>query len=153
MLFRDVSSSVSLTFSKDPYRNNKDLACADAIDTIGREASLHEGPVKGEVDVRRVLIFVNEREKTEEVAEYLRSKGIDAEALHRDTPEKTARRSAGHVHVAGAAANRDTHTIHQRTSPLSAQCQSSRCDRSGIEGHRHGSSPTRYLIRCSTYDD
>ncbi|KAL3964439.1 hypothetical protein ACCO45_001443 [Purpureocillium lilacinum] len=74
--------------SRDPYRNNKDLACADAIYTIGREASAHEGPVKGEIDVRRVMVFVNEREKTEEVAEYLRSKGIDAEALHRDTPEK-----------------------------------------------------------------
>lgn len=74
--------------SKDPYRNNKDLACADAIYTIGKEASLHEGPVKGEVDVRRVMVFVNEREKTEEVAAYLRSKGINADALHRDTPEK-----------------------------------------------------------------
>ncbi|KAJ6446393.1 ATP-dependent RNA helicase [Purpureocillium lavendulum] len=74
--------------SRDPYRNNKDLACADAIYTIGREASAHEGPVKGEIDVRRVMVFVNEREKTEEVAEYLRSKGIDAQALHRDTPEK-----------------------------------------------------------------
>ncbi|KAG6004245.1 hypothetical protein E4U21_001304 [Claviceps maximensis] len=74
--------------SKDPYRNNKDLACADAIYTIGKEASAHEGPVKNEIDVRRVLVFVNEREKTEEVAAYLRSKGIDAEALHRDTPEK-----------------------------------------------------------------
>lgn len=74
--------------SRDPYRNNKDLACADALYTIGREAAAHEGPVKGEVDVRRVLVFVNEREKTEEVAEFLRSKGIDAEALHRDTPEK-----------------------------------------------------------------
>ena len=74
--------------SRDPYRNNKDLACADAIYTIGRESSLHEGPVKGEIDVRRVMVFVNEREKTEQVAEYLRSKGIDAEALHRDTPEK-----------------------------------------------------------------
>ncbi|POR37931.1 ATP-dependent RNA helicase MRH4, mitochondrial [Tolypocladium paradoxum] len=74
--------------SRDPYRNNKDLACADAIYTIGRESSQHEGPVKGEIDVRRVMVFVNEREKTEEVAEYLRLKGIDAEALHRDTPEK-----------------------------------------------------------------
>ncbi|KAJ4858900.1 DEAD/DEAH box helicase domain-containing protein [Trichoderma breve] len=61
--------------SKDPYRNNKDLACADVIYTIGREAS-------------QVMVFVNEREKTEQVAEYLRSKGIDAQALHRDTPEK-----------------------------------------------------------------
>ncbi|KAL7798414.1 P-loop containing nucleoside triphosphate hydrolase protein [Trichoderma ceciliae] len=74
--------------SKDPYRNNKDLACADVIYTIGREASQHENLVKDEIDVRRVMVFVNEREKTEKVAEYLRSKGIDAEALHRDTPEK-----------------------------------------------------------------
>ncbi|KOS17198.1 ATP-dependent RNA helicase MRH4 [Escovopsis weberi] len=74
--------------SKDPYNNNKDLACADALYTIGREATRQEGPHKDEVDVRRVLVFVNEREKTEEVAEYLRSKGIDAQALHRDTPEK-----------------------------------------------------------------
>jgi ATP-dependent RNA helicase MRH4 len=74
--------------SKSPYHNNKDLACADAIYTIGREASAHEGPDKAEIDVRRIMVFVNEREKTEEVAEYLRSKGIDAQALHRDTPEK-----------------------------------------------------------------
>lgn len=74
--------------SRDPYRNNKNLACADALYSIGREASNHEGPVKGEIDVRRVIVFVNEREKTEEVAEYLRSQGITADALHRDTPEK-----------------------------------------------------------------
>ncbi|KAG6193698.1 hypothetical protein E4U27_004992 [Claviceps purpurea] len=74
--------------SKDPYRNNKDLACADVIYSIGKEASSREGLVKDEIDVRRVLVFVNEREKTEEVAEYLRSKGINAEALNRDTPEK-----------------------------------------------------------------
>lgn len=74
--------------SRDPYRNNKNLACADALYSIGREASAHEGPVKGEIDVRRVIVFVNEREKTEEVAEYLRSRGIQADALHRDTPEK-----------------------------------------------------------------
>ncbi|PTD09841.1 ATP-dependent RNA helicase MRH4, mitochondrial [Fusarium culmorum] len=74
--------------SREPYRNNKDLACADAIYSIGREASNHEGPVKGEVDVRRIMVFVNEREKTEELAEYLREKGINADALHRDTPEK-----------------------------------------------------------------
>ncbi|KFH48052.1 ATP-dependent RNA helicase-like protein [Hapsidospora chrysogenum ATCC 11550] len=74
--------------SRDPYRNNKNLACAEAIYTIGREAAAHEGPVKDEVDVRRIIVFVNEREKTEEVAAYLRSEKIDAQALHRDTPEK-----------------------------------------------------------------
>ena len=75
--------------SKDPYRNNKLLACADSIWTIGRDAGLLEagGGAKGEVDVKRVMVFVNERETTQEVAEYLVSKGIDAVALHRDTPE------------------------------------------------------------------
>jgi ATP-dependent RNA helicase MRH4 len=73
--------------SKDPYRNNKLLACADSIWTIGKDAAQHEGPVKGEVEVKRIMVFVNERETTQEVAEYLVSKGIDAVALHRDTPE------------------------------------------------------------------
>ncbi|KAF6818959.1 DEAD/DEAH box helicase [Colletotrichum sojae] len=73
---------------KDPYRNNKNLACADAIYTIGREAAKHEGPIEGEVDIRRIMVFVNEREKTQEVAEYLQSKGIDAVALNRDTTEQ-----------------------------------------------------------------
>lgn len=73
--------------SKEPYRNNKNLACADAIWAIGRDASAHEGPVPGEIDVKRVLVFVNEREKTQEVADFLVSKGVDAVALHRDTSE------------------------------------------------------------------
>lgn len=73
--------------SKDPYRNNKNLACADAIWSIGKDAARHEGFVTGEVDVKRIMVFVNEREKTQEVAEFLVSKGIDAVALHRDTSE------------------------------------------------------------------
>lgn len=74
--------------SRDPYRNNKNLACADAIWSIGKGASMHEGAVPGEVDVKRVMVFVNEREKTQEVADFLVSKGVDAVALHRDTPEQ-----------------------------------------------------------------
>ncbi|KAI0481623.1 ATP-dependent RNA helicase [Xylaria cf. heliscus] len=74
--------------SKDPYRNNKDLACADAIWSIGKDAARHEGYVPGEVEIKRIMVFVNEREKTQEVAEYLVSKGIDAVALHRDTEEQ-----------------------------------------------------------------
>jgi ATP-dependent RNA helicase MRH4 len=74
--------------SKDPYRNNKLLACADAIWSIGRDAAQHEQPSNpDEVDVKRIMVFVNERETTQEVADYLVSKGIDAVALHRDTPE------------------------------------------------------------------
>ena len=74
--------------TKDPYRDNKNLACADAIWTIGRDGAKHESAVAGEVDVKRVMVFVNEREKTQEVADFLNSKGIDAVALHRDTSEQ-----------------------------------------------------------------
>ncbi|KXX79475.1 ATP-dependent RNA helicase mrh4, mitochondrial [Madurella mycetomatis] len=73
--------------SKDPYRNNKLLACADAIWSVGKDAASHEGAVKDEMDVKRIMVFVNERETAPQVAEYLVSKGIDAIALHRDTPE------------------------------------------------------------------
>ncbi|KAI0816350.1 ATP-dependent RNA helicase [Xylaria sp. FL0064] len=73
--------------SKDPYRNNKNLACADAIWSIGKDAARYEGSIPGEIEVKRIMVFVNEREKTQEVAEYLVSKGIDAVALHRDTEE------------------------------------------------------------------
>lgn len=40
-----------------------------------------------QLDVKRILVFVNEREKTQELAGYLVSKGIDAVALNRDNPE------------------------------------------------------------------
>jgi ATP-dependent RNA helicase MRH4 len=73
---------------KDPYRGNRNLACADTIWSIGKAAADHDGPVKGEMDVKRILVFVNEREKTQEVADYLVSKGVDAIALSRDTPEQ-----------------------------------------------------------------
>jgi ATP-dependent RNA helicase MRH4 len=72
--------------NKDPYRGNKMLACADSIWQIGRSASEYtdeEG--KESVNTKRILVFVNEREDTEEVAAYLCKKGIDALAFHRDT--------------------------------------------------------------------
>jgi ATP-dependent RNA helicase MRH4 len=79
---------------KTPYQGNKDLAAADAIWTIGKSAAEHaishneaNGPVD-KVEVKRIILFVNEREKAEEVAQYLVSKGIDAVSLSRDTPER-----------------------------------------------------------------
>ena len=71
---------------KDPYRNNKDLACADTIYTIGKAAADDTSP--DAYGIKHLLVFVNEREKTEELADYLQSKGIDAAALHRDTEGK-----------------------------------------------------------------
>lgn len=73
---------------KEPYQGNKNLACADTVWSIGKAAAEHDGPVKDVMDVKRVLVFVNEREKTKEVTDYLVSKGIDAIALNRDTPEQ-----------------------------------------------------------------
>ncbi|ERS97214.1 hypothetical protein HMPREF1624_06545 [Sporothrix schenckii ATCC 58251] len=82
--------------TKEPYRNNKDLACADAIWSIGKDVSASSSADDdrpdgarddGEPDVKRIMVFVNEREKTQDVAEFLRGKGIDAVALHRDASE------------------------------------------------------------------
>lgn len=79
---------------KEPYRGNRSLACADAIWSIGKAAAEHvisssEGDTETEhVSVKRILVFVNEREKAEEVADYLCSKGIEAVALNRDTLEQ-----------------------------------------------------------------
>jgi ATP-dependent RNA helicase MRH4 len=72
--------------NKDPYRGNKMLACADTIWQIGKSSGDYD-PVEGKepADIKRILVFVNEREDTDKVAEYLAKKGIDAMAFHRDT--------------------------------------------------------------------
>ncbi|KAF2100456.1 ATP-dependent RNA helicase mrh4, mitochondrial [Rhizodiscina lignyota] len=78
---------------KEPYRGNKSLACADTIWTIGKSAAEHgTGPDKENVDTKRIIVFVNERDTAKEVSEYLVSKGIDAIALSRavDNVEKQA---------------------------------------------------------------
>lgn len=72
---------------KDTYRGNKDLACADTIWTIGKGAAEYaEDGKKHKSETKRILVFVNEREKTVELAKYLQTTGIDAIALSRDTP-------------------------------------------------------------------
>ena len=80
---------------KDPYRGNKNLACADTIWSIGKSVAEHVQGDSERVDTKRILVFVNEREKTQEVAEYLVSKGIDAVALNRDTPEQRQSETLG----------------------------------------------------------
>ncbi|KAF2156711.1 P-loop containing nucleoside triphosphate hydrolase protein [Myriangium duriaei CBS 260.36] len=70
----------------DPYKSNRNLACADTIYNMGREAA---GSGDESSDrVLRLIVFVNERETTEEVATFLRSKGIDAMALNRDASDR-----------------------------------------------------------------
>ena len=74
--------------TKDPYRHNKMIACADAIWTIGKGSAKDGLQEKGDVDITRIMVFVNERETTQQVADFLKTKGVNAIALHRDTPEQ-----------------------------------------------------------------
>jgi ATP-dependent RNA helicase MRH4 len=79
--------------NKDPYHGNKMLACADTIWQIGKSTGEYD-PSEGKeaIPTKRVLVFVNEREDTDAVAEYLMKKGIDALAFHRDTdPSRQAK--------------------------------------------------------------
>ena len=73
---------------KEPYHGNKTLACADTIWSIGKAAAENRTGDGGNTDIQRILVFVNERETTQELADDLTSKGIDAAPLNRDTPEQ-----------------------------------------------------------------
>ena len=73
---------------KQPYNGNKMLACADTIWSIGKAAAEKKAMEAGKLNMTRLLVFVNERERSQEVADYLASKGIDAVPLNRDTPEQ-----------------------------------------------------------------
>ena len=67
------------------YQGNKSIACADIIWSLGKNT--HEDQ-ESHHTLKSILVFVNEREKAEEVASFLTSKGIDAAALTRDTSEE-----------------------------------------------------------------
>lgn len=79
---RRVQLSV-VDIEKVPYQGNRDLACAQTIWDIGKEAA-----ESSEDRERKIVVFVNEREKTVELTEYLKSKGIDASALSRDSDDR-----------------------------------------------------------------
>ncbi|KAK1073126.1 RNA helicase [Friedmanniomyces endolithicus] len=90
---RRVQLSV-VDIDKLPFQGNRDLACAQTIYDIGKEASSEEGVVAGEDGVgeggkeKKIVVFVNEREKASELTAFLRGKGIDAMALSRDSEER-----------------------------------------------------------------
>ncbi|KAJ9299657.1 hypothetical protein DTO271G3_2541 [Paecilomyces variotii] len=77
---------------KDPYRGNRNLACADVIWSIGKAGDPSDSlgqysSYAGSKD-KKILVFVNEREQAEEVAKFLSSKGIDALAFSRDSSDR-----------------------------------------------------------------
>lgn len=82
----------TVDIDKDPYGGNRDLACADTIWNIGSPSTSSMPALEDEEvaprDIRRIIVFVNERERAQQLAAYLKTKGIDAAALNRDTPEE-----------------------------------------------------------------
>lgn len=76
---------------KDPYRGSKSLACADVVWSLGKAGGSSEddiGRFASKDNVKNIIVFVNERDSSEEIAQYLVGKGIDAVALSRDTTEQ-----------------------------------------------------------------
>ncbi|PYH45851.1 ATP-dependent RNA helicase MRH4 [Aspergillus saccharolyticus JOP 1030-1] len=81
---------------KPPYNGNRSLACADIIWSIGKAGhtnhdALELGPGQARSLDKRILVFVNRREEATEVAEFLKSKGIDARAFTRDVTDRKER--------------------------------------------------------------
>ncbi|KAK1814305.1 RNA helicase [Friedmanniomyces endolithicus] len=87
---RRVQLSV-VDIDKLPFQGNRDLACAQTIYDIGKEGPdevvAGEGEREGGKE-KKIVVFVNEREKTAELTAFLRGKGIDAMALSRDSEER-----------------------------------------------------------------
>ncbi|KAJ5986632.1 ATP-dependent RNA helicase mrh4 [Penicillium sp. IBT 35674x] len=80
---------------KEPYRGNRMLACADVIWSIGKAGDGTDGETFGPVlskymgpKVKKIIVFVNEREEADEVAQFLQTKGIDATSLSRDSSSR-----------------------------------------------------------------
>ncbi|KAJ5933569.1 ATP-dependent RNA helicase mrh4 [Penicillium verhagenii] len=80
---------------KEPYRGNRSLACADVIWSIGKAGDGADGETHGPVlskymgpKVKKIIVFVNEREEADEVAQFLQAKGIDATSLSRDSSSR-----------------------------------------------------------------
>ncbi|GAB1726461.1 hypothetical protein NU195Hw_g6666t1 [Hortaea werneckii] len=94
---RRVQLSV-VDIDKVPYQGNRELACAQTIWDIGKEAQELGGEQErggggtaastASASERKIVVFVNEREKTVELASYLQSKGIAATALSRDSDDR-----------------------------------------------------------------
>jgi len=86
---RRVQLSV-VDIDKVPFQGNRNLACAQVIWDIGKEGAPdeNEGEMLGRE--KKIVVFVNEREKSTELAQFLRSKGINATALSRDSDSRSS---------------------------------------------------------------
>jgi len=71
-----------IDINDDPYKGNKNLACADVLYHIARDPD-ETGFVK------KAIVFVNSRDTTTPLTAYLQSKGIDAVEFGRDTESRS----------------------------------------------------------------
>ena len=86
---RRVRLNVVDVSTNERYKSNKKLACADTIYSISREGpEADDLQAMASAAMKYVIVFVNERETTDEVATYLRSKGIQATPLNRDSSDR-----------------------------------------------------------------
>lgn len=107
---RRVQLSV-VDVEKDPYKGNRNLACADTIWNLGSDGA--GSGEEGRDPVKHVIVFVNEREKTVELSEYLQTKGVDAVALNRDANERKQEEVL--ADFTGAAQAYNTHKSPKQT--------------------------------------
>ncbi|KAK5118437.1 hypothetical protein LTR62_002951 [Meristemomyces frigidus] len=120
---RRVQLSV-VDIDKVPFQGNRDLACAQTIWDIGKEAQEQELDLDEERGQRKIVVFVNERSKATELATYLRSKGIDATGLTRDSDER--RQAEVLAAFTGAALSPATQKQLRDSSSSSSQDPASR---------------------------
>ncbi|CAI6337389.1 unnamed protein product [Periconia digitata] len=108
--------------NKDPYRGNKQLACADTIWQIGKaNADYDANEGREAVAIKRILVFVNERDDTDEVAKYLCKKGIDAMAFHRDTdPSRQSKLLADFTGSAKSSSSSSTAAVVEKSTGADA---------------------------------
>ncbi|QIX01297.1 hypothetical protein AMS68_006814 [Peltaster fructicola] len=79
---RRVQLSV-VDVDKIPYQGNRNLACAQVIWDIGKEAVEHPDDRE-----KMIIVFVNERETAATLTAYLQQKGIDAYGFSRDSDQR-----------------------------------------------------------------
>ncbi|PYH95767.1 putative ATP-dependent RNA helicase mrh4, mitochondrial [Aspergillus ellipticus CBS 707.79] len=72
---------------RDPYRGNRNLACADVIWSIGKAGDTESRHpfLAGTPKMKKIIVFVNKREEAEELSQFLRTRGVDSRALSRDS--------------------------------------------------------------------
>ncbi|KIV80226.1 hypothetical protein PV11_07741 [Exophiala sideris] len=132
----------AVDIDKDPYRGSRDLACADVIWTLGK--AVHED-LNPRHTVKHILVFVNERDKAEDLAKFLASKGIDAAALTRDTTEQRQAEILSSFTAVTAVEGSEKPAAKPTKNKLFKDFVPFDSNQVGVTGSENTSKPTRHL--------